>query len=177
MDHQPFRNWLLSDEQLSTEHILSLQQHLASCESCSQIESAWKELDFQFQNSSQVAPAPGFTLRFQSRLVEYQSSQQLRRSWLAIAATAFIAVILLVLLVSQVWQLIQAPGPYMMVWLERLVSVISIYYLLQNVIGSISWSTPFVTFIVMFFLVGMVSFMSVLWLLAYKKFSLSWRVV
>jgi hypothetical protein len=177
MDHQPFRNWLLSEERLSAEQIQSLQQHLASCESCSQIESAWKEVDFQFQNLSLVAPKSGFTERFQDRLVEYQSARQLRKGWLTIGATAFIAILLLALLVTQVWELIQAPGPFMMAMLERLVSVISIYFLLQNVIGSISWSTPVLTFIVMFFLVGIVSFMSVLWLLMYKKFSLARRVV
>jgi hypothetical protein len=177
MDHQPFRNWLLSEERLSAEQIQSLQQHLASCESCSQIESAWKEVDFQFQNSYLVAPKSGFTERFQARLVAYQSARQLRKGWLTISATAFIAMLLLVLLVTQVWELIQAPGPFMMAMLERLVSVISIYFLLQNVIGSISWSTPLLTFIVMFFLVGIVSFMSVLWLLMYKKFSLARRVV
>ncbi len=177
MDHQPFRNWLLADEHLSTDQIQSLQQHLASCESCRKIESSWKELDPIFKNLSEVSPSAGFTDRFQSRLVEYQSSQQLRRGWLTIGATAFIVVILLGFLLTQAWELIQAPGPVMMVWLERLVSVISIYFLFQNLIGSISWSTPFLTFIVMFFLVGIVSFMSVLWLLMYKKFSLSRRVV
>ena len=177
MDHQPFRNWLLSEEQITAEQNQSLQEHLASCESCSQIKSSWKELDLLFQNSVEVAPASGFTQRFQSRLVEYHAAQQLRRSWFTIGATAFFAIILLTMLVTQVWELIQAPGPYMMVLFERLVSLISIYYLLQNVAGSISWSTPFITFIVMFFLVGIVSFMSVLWLLAYKKFSLSWRAI
>ncbi len=177
MDHQPFRNWLVSDEQLTAEQKQSLQEHLATCESCSQIKSSWKELDLHFQNSVEVSPAAGFTQRFQSRLVEYQAAQQLRTSWLTIGAMALLAIILLGMLVSQVWQLIQAPGPYMMVWFDRLVSVISVYYLLQNITGSFTWSTPFFTFIAMFFLVGMVSFMSVLWLLAYKKFSLSWRVV
>ncbi len=177
MDHQPFRNWLLSEEHLTTEQNQSLQEHLASCESCSQIKSSWKELDLLIQNSDEVSPAAGFTQRFQSRLVEYKAAQQLRHSWQTIGITAFTAIILLTLLVTQVWELIQAPGPYLMIWFDRMVSVVSIYYLLMNVAGSISWSTPFLTFIVMFFLVGIVSFMSVLWLLAYKKFSLSWRVI
>ena len=99
---------------------------------------------FSSKISPQVSPASGFTQRWQSRLVEYQPLQQLRRGWFTIGATAFIAIILLAMLVTQVWQLIQAPGPYMMVWLDRLVSVISIYFLVQNVIGSISWSTPFI---------------------------------
>ena len=177
MDHQPFRNWLLTDEHLSSEQIQSLQQHLASCESCRKIETSWKEVDLYLQNSPEVGPATGFTSRVMSHLVEHQSSQQLRRGWLTIGATAFIVVILLAFLLTQAWELILAPGPVMMVWLDRLVSVISVYLILQNVIGSISWSTPFYTFIVMFFLVGIVSFMSVLWLLMYKKLSLSRRVV
>ena len=61
MDHQPFRNWLLSEEQLSAEQNQSLQEHLASCESCSQFKSSWKELDlFIPKFSSQVAPECGF---------------------------------------------------------------------------------------------------------------------
>ena len=38
MNHQPFRDWLLSDEQLSTEQTQALQDHLSSCETCSQMD-------------------------------------------------------------------------------------------------------------------------------------------
>jgi len=57
------------------------------------------------------------------------------------------------------------------------ISVLSIYFLIHGAIGSISWSTTLITFIALFFLVGTVSFMSVLWLTAYKKFSLARRVI
>jgi hypothetical protein len=177
MNHQPFRNWLLSEEELSAEQTQSLQEHLATCESCAQIKSSVKELDVLFDNTPQVSPTPGFAQRWQSHLIEYQAFQQRRRGWITIGATALIAIVLLAILVTQVWQLIQAPGPYIIVWLDRLISVISVYFLVQNVIGSISWSTPLFTFITMFFLLGMVSFMSVLWLAAYKKISLARRVI
>jgi hypothetical protein len=176
MNHQPFRDWLLSDDQLSIEQAQALQDHLSSCEACSQMESAWKEVEGVIRKNPQIEPASGFTLRWQEHLVEYQSHQQSRRSWLTIGATAFIATGLLVLLVTQLWSLIQAPGPYLAVWLNRLVSVISIYYLLQNIVSSSSWSFMVYTFIGMFFLVGIISFMSVLWLTAYRKFSLARRV-
>jgi hypothetical protein len=177
MNHQPFRNWLLSEEDLSAEQKQSLQDHLAACESCTQIKSSGKELDIFFRNSPEIGPAAGFTERWQSRLVEHQSYLQQRKGWISICATAIIAAILLAVLVSQIWELIQAPGPYVLVWLDRLISVISVYFLLKDVVGSISWSTPLITFMGMFFLSGIVSFMSVLWLTAYKKFSLARRVV
>jgi hypothetical protein len=177
MNHQPFRDWLLSEEDLSAEQTQSLQEHLVSCESCTQIKSSAKELDILFHNTPQVGPTAGFTHRWQSRLIENRAFQQRRQGWITIGGTAFIAIVLLAVSVTQVWQLIQAPGPYMLVWLDRLISVISVYFLVQNVLGSFSWSTPFFTFIGMFFVVGMVSFMSVLWLTAYKKFSLARRVI
>jgi uncharacterized membrane protein len=177
MNHQPFRDWLLSEEDLSAEQTQALQKHLATCESCTQFKSSVKELDGLFRNSPQVGPKAGFSQRWQSHLIENQVLQQRRRGWFTIAITAVIALVLLAVSITQVWQLIQAPGPYVQVWLDRLISVVSLYFLVDNVIGSISWSTPFFTFIAMFFMLGMVSFMSVLWLAAYKKFSLARRVI
>lgn len=176
MNHQPFRDWLLSDENLTTAQTQSLQEHLSSCESCSQIESSWKEVEMAIRKFPQVEPASGFTFRWQEHLAEYHSRQQSRKSWLTIGATALIATFLLVILVVLIWSLIQAPGAYLQIWLNRLVSLVSVYYLLQNMISSYSWPIPIYTFIGMFFLVGCISFMSVLWLTAYRKFSLARRV-
>jgi hypothetical protein len=176
MNHQPFREWLLSDEQLSYEQSQALKDHLSSCETCSQMESAWNEVELTIRKFPPVEPSSGFTLRWQEHLVEYQYHQQSRKGWLSISATAFIATCLLVLLITQLWSLIQAPGPFIVIWLNRLVSVISIYYLLQNIVSSNSWYIPAFTFVGMFFLIGFISFMSVVWLIAYRKFSLARRV-
>jgi hypothetical protein len=175
MNHQPFRESLLSEEQLSVEQIQALQDHLRTCESCSQIEPAWNELKAVIQKSPQFEPAIGFTDRWQVRLIEYQARQQRRRGWLTISVTSLIVTGLLVLLITQLWSLLLAPGPYLAVWLNRLVSVVSIYYTLQNIASSYSWNIPIYTFVGMFFVVGMISFMSVLWLATYRKFSLARR--
>jgi hypothetical protein len=177
MNHQPFREWLLSEEHLSVEQTQALQDHLASCESCSQIESDWNELEVVIQKSPQIEPAPGFTRRWQVNLVEYQSVQQKRRGWLTIGVTSLIVTSLLVLLITQLWSLLQAPGPYLAVWLNRIVGVVSIYYTIRNISSSFSWNIPVYTFIGLFFLVGMISFMSVLWLATYRKFSMARRAI
>ena len=176
MNHQPFRDWLISDELLSAAQTKALQDHLGDCDSCSQIESSWKDVELTLRKYPQVEPAPGFTLRWQEHLAEFQSQQQSRNSWLTIVATALIATSLLIILISQIWSLIQAPSVYMMVWFNRFISVLSVYYLLQNMVSSYSWSIPIYTFVGMFFMVGFISFMCVIWLTAYRKFSLARRV-
>jgi hypothetical protein len=50
MNHQPFRDWLLSEEKLSIDQTQALKDHLHSCESCSQIEAAWLEVDQRLIN-------------------------------------------------------------------------------------------------------------------------------
>lgn len=176
MKHQPFRRWLISEEPLSVEQSQALRDHLSSCESCNEIETAWKELELVIRRTPDVDPAPGFPERWQSHLLEYQSHRQARRGWLTISLTALVVASLLVVLIAQLWSLYQAPGPFLADWLTRLVSVASFYYTLQNFVSSYSWYDPLYTFIGMFFLVGMISFMSVLWLATYRKFSMARRV-
>ncbi len=177
MNHQPFREWLLSEEPLSTDQSLALQDHLSICEVCSQVESALKEVEFAIRKVPQTEPASGFTLRWQEHLAEYQSRQRSRWGWVSIAATTLIATGLIILMITQLWSLIESPGPFLALWLDRLVSIASVYYLLRNIAGAYTWSTSLYTFLGMFFLAGIISFMSVLWLTAYRKFSLARRVV
>jgi hypothetical protein len=178
MNHQPYRDWLLSEQDLSNEQLQALQDHLRSCESCGQIESSWMELEMVLQKSlDQVEPASGFTERWQAHLADYQYHQQKRSGWLTISATALIVTSLLVLLIAQLWSLLQSPGLYLAEWINRVIGVISIYYTIQNLVSPYSWQIPVYTFITIFFLVGVISFMSVLWLATYRKFSMARRAV
>jgi len=181
MNHQPFRDWLLSDEQLSERETLALQDHLRSCKSCSQISSAWKEIELEFKRTPQVTPAAGFTHRWQAHLDEYQASRQARqqthKGWLTIAITSSVVITLFIIFAMQVWSLIQAPDAFLAVWLNRLVGVVSLYYMLENFIGLNLRYIPLYTVVGMVFLVGTISFMSVLWLATYRKFSLARRML
>jgi hypothetical protein len=176
MNHQPFRDWLLTDENLSDAQTQALQNHLSSCESCSQLVSSWKEIETTFRKFPQVEPASGFALRWQAHLDEYQSTRKARMGWLTIGATGLIVICLLVLLITQLFSILHAPGPYLAIWLNNLVSLAGVYYLLHNLVLSNSWSFPLYTIVGMFLVVGFTSFMSVLWLTAYRKLSLARRV-
>ncbi len=177
MDHRPFRDWLLSKEELSVDRAQQLQEHLQSCELCKDIEFAWSEVESALQKTPLVEPKPGFVTRWQSHLASYQSRKQRRKGWISIGSTIIIVTSLIAVFATQVWALIQAPGPYLAAWFGRMVSLLTIYYKLQDMASPITWNAPVYTFIGMFFLVGIASFMSVLWLATYRKLSLARRLI
>ena len=177
MNHQPFRDWLLSEEKLSADQIREMQEHVRSCESCRQIEGAWNQVESAFRAIPQAQPAPGFTNRWQANLAEYLAHKQKRRGWMMIGLNVVIILSLLVLVVSQLWALIQAPEPYLVAWFTRFFSLVTIYFTLQDLYRSFSESIPLLSFVGMFFLVGIISFMSVLWLTAYRKLSFARRII
>ncbi len=177
MNHQPFRDWLLSEEKLSTDQTQALQDHIHSCESCSQIKAAWLKVESAFDKSPEYRPAPGFTSRWQARLSEHQRAKQKRRVWIMIGFTALIVTSLLSLLMTQLWSLLQAPGPFIAVLFNRFLTLVPFYLTIQDIFSSYTGSTPIYTFIGMFFLVGMVSFMSVLWLSTYRRITMARRFI
>lgn len=153
-----------------------LQEHLAGCEACDQLNSAWMEVENVIHTSPQVAPEPGFTLRWQAHLAEYETRQKNRQGWLSIAITAFVALILVIIVVYQVWGLLQNPAPFIAAGFDQLVGLISDYYILQRLVNTNGWFTPVNVLVGSFFLVGMISFMCVLWMTAYQKFNLLRRI-
>ena len=176
MNHQPFRDWLLSEENLTAEQNQQMHEHLLSCESCRQTNAAWLEVETAFRKSPQVIPAPGFTNRWQENLFKYKETKQKRIGWITIGFVGIITIIILGLLISQGLTLIQTPGPYLAEWLTRIFNLIAVFLTLQGMFHSFSGTIPL--FIVwLFFLVGFVSFISVLWLATYRKFSLARRIV
>jgi hypothetical protein len=176
MNHQPFKSWLLSEEDLSAEEARSLQKHLAECEICSQLKLSLKDVERTLRSSPQVAPNPGFTHRWQVHLVDYEKRKQTRQGWVSIGITAFVALVLVLIMAYQIWGLVQDPGPYMAVAFEQLVRLISDYFILQRLFTTSTWLKPVNILVTGFLVVGMISFMSVLWMSAYQKINIMRRI-
>ena len=113
MGHQPYESWLISKEPLHSEDERKLQEHIASCDTCRQLSYSWAEVQSMFQEPQFVSPNPGFTGRWQSRLVEFQlletELKQKRTSWIFFAAMAGAATILLGVMAVQFFSSVQAP--------------------------------------------------------------------
>jgi len=72
MNHQPFEDWLLDDESLTIQQQRELDLHLRSCTSCAAIAAS----NLALHTRQLASPRPGFTERFQPRLVAWQKRQQ-----------------------------------------------------------------------------------------------------
>ncbi len=175
MNHQPFRSWLLSEDELTIEQSQALQSHLRDCVACRRIDSSWKELQAVIERSTELAPAPGFVDRWQVRLVEKKQHEQRLRSWYTIGGTSLVVISLLVLVAVQIWALVEAPNAYIAAIFDQLMGILSIIFTIRNLASVIPVPEPVITLAVMVLLFGMISFMSVLWLATYRKISMARR--
>lgn len=81
MSHQPFEHWILDGEVLSSGDRRALQAHLDACPGCSRLQQNWHELHGTLRVQSMLAPAPGFTSRWQAGLTERRAKAQRRQAW------------------------------------------------------------------------------------------------
>ena len=68
MDHQPFEEWIFEQKEITKEESIKLNQHLFDCEQCTELQSAWGQVETLMIQTPMVAPAPGFTQRFAARM-------------------------------------------------------------------------------------------------------------
>lgn len=80
MKHQPFEEWLLNETPLTPEQKRELDLHVRSCAYC----SALMETEVVLRSVKMIAPADGFSMRFQVRLAERRLADRRRRVWGAI---------------------------------------------------------------------------------------------
>ena len=74
MNHRPFEDWLLDDQDLTSDQERDLQSHLRLCTSCSAIV----ESNLALHTAKMVSSLPGFTDRFKTRLIR-RRIEQVRR--------------------------------------------------------------------------------------------------
>jgi hypothetical protein len=111
MDHKPYESWLVADEPLLPEQALSLQEHLDSCEACRQLQKSWDEVEGIFEERIFILPQPGFTERWQMKLAAElkieTEKQQVRSTWMFLAATTGAAFMVLVIMAIRFFSSLQ----------------------------------------------------------------------
>jgi len=104
MNHQPFEEWLLSGETLTAEEEQSLQDHLASCDTCPPLGTAWRQVLGEIKQVPAAAPVAGFTQRWEIRLQEERLKHQRRITFVVLAVFIVGAIGLALLSVVQKYQ-------------------------------------------------------------------------
>ena len=146
MNHQPFENWLFSEEPLPENDERALRNHLADCEQCSSLEDAWLDVANLFETVPEVDPAPGFVNRWQSVLeADRAAARQTRQrwqSWIMLILVANGALITLVLLGIQVFRTYTSLTDFLLSWVYRLAVMFTLANGLQNVFSTLLRTIP-----------------------------------
>ena len=122
-NHQPFEDWLLSEEAHSADQEQALQSHLLSCEQCRQLSSAWNEVELELKNAPTLSPAPGFTVRWQANLASRRTHRENRQTLLFLSVCLVGAGLLLIALGILAWPLVRSPYPILLALAYQVTSV------------------------------------------------------
>jgi hypothetical protein len=178
MNHQPFENWLLTDEPLSVEQSQALNEHLRVCETCNRMDTSWNEVQDLFQSVHRLAPAPGFTARWQERRAAQLSRHHQRQSWIFLIGMGTIAAALLAALGLSALSLVIQPEQLLIYSVYRLstllINVVTVGDFLSTTVRSLGSSVPFVVWIG---LSGLASMLSVIWFVLFRQLITQRRVV
>jgi len=109
MNHQPFEEWLLSDEELTPEQDRALADHLQNCSECPQVGEAWEAVLEEIRQTPPAAPGPGFAQRWEARLEIQRAQIQRRWTWIGLLVFSAGAVILSIFAVVDKWGSIPTP--------------------------------------------------------------------
>jgi hypothetical protein len=119
MNHQPFEDWLLANEPLTTGQKSELQSHLRTCTSC----SALAEVNMALRSVQQAAPAAGFADRFHVRLEAGKRALRRRNIWGFLLLTLAVIGILLWIAWPVLSPVIQSPVNTLAPWLSYLIAL------------------------------------------------------
>ena len=120
MKHRPFEDWLLDDQPLDPTQKRELDAHLRACNACRAIA----ESNLALRSARVIAPAPGFTARWQERLVLARRAQR-RRTLLGTLFFSLGGLLLLALLAGPILvSLIGSPAE----WISAMVRALLFLY-------------------------------------------------
>jgi hypothetical protein len=123
MNHQPFENWLFSEEPLPKDDKRALRDHLVDCDRCSELEDAWLDVANLFAEVPEVEPAPGFVNRWQATLEADQAAikamRQRWQSWILLVLIANGAAVALLLTGVQLFNTYDSFTDWVLSWVYK----------------------------------------------------------
>jgi hypothetical protein len=146
MNHQPFENWLFSEEPLPAEDERQLRDHLTGCDQCSGLENAWMDVERLFADVTEIEPAPGFTNRWQATLEANHAVEKAKRqrwqSLIFLVVIANFAAMALALVGLQLFNTYGSMTEWIMSWIYKAATVMVLVNGFGNAFVTISRTVP-----------------------------------
>ncbi|MCU0484683.1 MAG: hypothetical protein MUC85_01100 [Anaerolineales bacterium] len=177
LSHPPFDAWLLSDEALTPQQLGDLQEHLNTCEACRKVEAGWNRLERLMRQAEILAPAEGFSTRWQARLEAQRQLKHRRQSYLALLGIFALALLAFAVLAGVIFAIWQSPAQFTFGILHRLTLVMQTLSSYGFYLGDVIDALPGFSFAGMFFFIGFATLLSVLWLVAYQQLTGARRII
>jgi hypothetical protein len=177
LNHQPFRDWLFTEEPLDPQDALLLQEHLRTCEECQRQRQAWNGALHFLQSAREVSPAEGFLNRWQERLTAQRQRRQHKLAWVFFGVAAGLAMISLTILGWQVFEALRTPQNLLLILFLRIAGFITLMDSIGDYLSLFRALLPGLPLVGLVFFVGFISMISVLWLATYKRLSAVRRII
>ena len=172
-----FRRMQNSGESISPEELNELEHHLSNCQPCRQLSNVWMEVENEFRLTKMLSPQPGFSKRWKLRLDAERVIAQRNQTRLFSGFLVIGIVITLGLLVFAVWPWIQSPQSLLWSWLYQIVEFSYIFGTLGGLISTVFRISAGVFPLSWWFVfVGLMSQLIVLWIVSYRKLTMSQRI-
>ena len=134
MNHKPFEDLLFASDGLTNTERTILVEHLDTCEDCRLLSHAWEHVALEMRTSPLAEPAPGFSERWQTRLLADVVRRHRRQSLLMLAFSILGASLLVGALVVLSLPLVGSPLAFGMAWLSRISILLSAASVSQDIL-------------------------------------------
>jgi hypothetical protein len=171
MNHQPYKNWIFAESDLSGEQLQELETHLDACNDCQQLHQQLKLASAMLEAAPMAVPAPGFAQRWQASLVERRIAaqrQQARRLFLALAGAALLLLLLLALHILAT----STPVQWMVAAFQSTFSLFSTWNNIQDfILELIDFIPPVVPIALWILFTGILSALTLIWIISLWRIS------
>jgi hypothetical protein len=93
-EHNPYAEWIFSEETLSAQQTQTLQSHLSTCADCRRLADQWRQTQSLLAATPLAEPRTGFVGRWKAQTGSRQRQSNFWRSWNLVAATGMGGVLL-----------------------------------------------------------------------------------
>ncbi len=131
MDHQPFEEWIFKENDITDQEYLN--QHLATCKQCTELQKAWEQVESILSQSEIVSPAPGFASRFAEKMA-IEKEHLLKRQTIRSLTILGVLLIVISLLLATIFVLSFSAGDMIVGLVTTYTSLIQAFINLRGMV-------------------------------------------